>query len=117
VEGALYIPRLSYLDRKHNVFDLRLRGRTPADEHWPKEIQDCLRRLERSVGEGQLADTENEERIAAENALTFLHEAQTAFDKHDLPEPKLLVQLQIDLTKVRNELDPDQFHGRSEGRS
>ena len=113
VEGLLYIPRLRYVQMDEKVSDLRMSGRTPDGERWPKPVADCLRRLASVIRKGQLVDNEHEERIAVENGLSKLHEAQTAFEAHGLPEPKLLTRLQIDLTRVRNELDPGQSPDRT----
>jgi hypothetical protein len=106
-EGLLYIPRLNYLAICSSLDDFRLSFRTEGGERLPEEIETSLRRLAGVIGDGGLSDSENEERIAAENSLSKLREAQAAFEKHDLPEPKLLARLQIDLTRVRNELSLD----------
>jgi hypothetical protein len=111
-EGVLYIPSLNYIQMAHQVSELRLSGRTEAGERWPEEINACLRRLTTGVRSPLDGDTENEERIGVENALSKLREAQAAFEEHGLPEPKLLTLLQIDLTRVRNELDPGQSPDR-----
>jgi len=103
----LYIPRLNYLAICSNLDDFRLSYRLKGGERLAEEIETSLRRLSGVVGNGGLSDNENEERIAAENSLSKLREAQAAFEKHNLPEPKLLARLQIDLTRVKNELSPD----------
>jgi hypothetical protein len=106
-EGVLYIPRLNYLAICSSLDDFRLSYRTEGGGRLPGGVATSLRRLASVVGNGGLSDSENEERIAAENSLSKLREAQEVFEKHGLPEPKLLARLQIDLTRVRNELDPD----------
>jgi hypothetical protein len=110
--GELYIPRLNYDGMGDMISDFRMFGRAEADERWPKEVADCLRRLASVTGHVQLAEDENDERIGVENALSKLREAQAAFEAHGLPEPKLLTLLQVDLTRVRNELNPEQGQDR-----
>jgi hypothetical protein len=110
--GELYIPRFNYDGMGDMISDFCLSGRTEAGEHWPKEVADCLDRLASVAGHVQLAEDENDERIGVENALSKLREAQAAFEEHGLPEPKLLTLLQVDLTRVRNELDPGQSPDR-----
>lgn len=111
--GRLYIPKRQYVQMALNVSRLRHVERTEAGEPWPKEINACLRRLTTAVRRPQSADTTNEEYICVENALSKLREAQAAFEEHGLPEPKLLTLLQVDLTRVRNELDPGQSPDRT----
>jgi hypothetical protein len=42
-----------------------------------------------------------------------LRNAQETIEKHGLPEPQLLAQMQIDFTRVRTELDPGKSQGQN----
>jgi hypothetical protein len=108
-----YRTRIDYFAREDGIFKLRFEGRTPKGEGYPEEVKEALYDLQDVLMAGGCrAENKNEERIAAENALTFLRNALDVFEKYEIPVPKMLTQLQIDLVRVRNELDPTQSQDR-----
>jgi hypothetical protein len=77
-----------------------------------KEVDARLRTLSEAVNEVQGSENKDDERLKLQNALIELRNAQETIEKHGLPEPQLLAQMQIDFTRVSNDLDPDKLKGR-----
>ena len=110
-----YEPRLGILKigaMRRSLTRLRLLYRSPAGEPWPDEIKDRLDTLEGAVIEVGLSENEQQDYIRTQNALIEFRNAYETFERHGLPVPQLLDEIQVDLVRARNALDPNQEPGR-----
>jgi hypothetical protein len=98
---------------RRSLTRLRLLYRSPEGEPWPDEVKERLDTLEEAVNEIILSKDEQQDYIRTQNALIELQNAYETFEPHGLSVPQLLDEIQVDLVRARNALDPNQEHGRS----
>jgi hypothetical protein len=100
------------LDGMHDsIEDLRLLYRTPENERWPQEVNDRLRTLSYAINAIGLSEDKGQELLRTRNALVELQSAQETIERYGFPESTLLTEIQVDLVRTRNQLDPSQGQG------
>jgi len=98
---------------QRSLTKLRLLYRSPGGEPWPDEVKERLDTLEDAVIDVGLSENEQQDYIRTQNALIELRNAYETFERHGLPVPQLLDEIQVDFVRARNALDPNQEPGRS----